>query len=194
MRGTSVIRTVIALALAMNLTGCTAILIGSAAVLTVNVVKDQRSMGAMIDDTTIDVKVLQGLAKDPGLAAAADVEVMVNNGIVLLTGTAPNGELQQRAGEIAAGYQGVRQVVNQVRIAGKPSNSDKTGDAYITSKVKTQLFSAQQLDATRIKVTTDNATVFLMGLVSAAEADRATAIARRVGGVARVVRVFEIAG
>jgi osmotically-inducible protein OsmY len=36
--------------------------------------------------------------------------------------------------------------------------------------------------------------VYLMGLASAAEADRATELARRVGGVERVVRLFEVSG
>ena len=42
-----------------------------------------------------------------------------------------------------------------------------------------------------IKVVTENAEVFLMGLVQGPEADKAVEIARHVEGVSRVVKAFE---
>jgi hypothetical protein len=45
---------------------------------------------------------------------------------------------------------------------------------------------------TLFKVVTERNTVYLMGRVTQAEANRATEIARSVGGVQRVVRVLEI--
>ncbi len=47
-------------------------------------------------------------------------------------------------------------------------------------------------DPTRVKVVTERKTVYLMGLVTAAEADAASEQARRVTGVAKVIRLFEI--
>ncbi len=46
-------------------------------------------------------------------------------------------------------------------------------------------------DPTRVKVVTENGTVYLMGLVSHAEAEAATAQAREVSGVQRIVKLFE---
>ncbi|HAG41754.1 MAG TPA: BON domain-containing protein, partial [Pseudoalteromonas sp.] len=42
-----------------------------------------------------------------------------------------------------------------------------------------------------IKVVTENAEVFLMGLVSESESNQAVNIARNVSGVERVIKVFE---
>ncbi|GAC1529737.1 MAG: hypothetical protein NVS2B4_08250 [Ramlibacter sp.] len=48
------------------------------------------------------------------------------------------------------------------------------------------------LQAGAFKVVTERGTVYLMGLVTTREAERASNLARTVGGVQRVVRVFEI--
>ena len=57
--------------------------------------------------------------------------------------------------------------------------------------VKTELFSHGKLDASNIKVVTENGEVFLMGLVTKVQADTAVDIARNVGGVNRVFKIFE---
>ena len=43
----------------------------------------------------------------------------------------------------------------------------------------------------KIKVVTENGTVYLLGIVSRAEANRATAVAQEVNGVQKIVRLFE---
>jgi osmotically-inducible protein OsmY len=43
----------------------------------------------------------------------------------------------------------------------------------------------------QIRVVTDNGIVYLMGIVSQADGDLATDLARNVSGVTRVVKVFE---
>ena len=57
--------------------------------------------------------------------------------------------------------------------------------------MKAALVDAQDLHANVIKVITESGTVYLMGLVSRREADRAAQVASRVAGVQRVVTVFE---
>ena len=52
--------------------------------------------------------------------------------------------------------------------------------------VKSPAFKADQ-----IKVVTENGVVYLMGLVTRAEADAASDIASTTAGVQKVVRVFE---
>ena len=51
---------------------------------------------------------------------------------------------------------------------------------------------AADLHANAVKVVTERGVVYLMGRVTEREAARATEIARGVGGVNKVVRVFEI--
>ena len=76
-------------------------------------------------------------------------------------------------------------------LAAPSSLLTRSSDSVVTGKVKSSLLADKLVDATRIKVVTENGTVFLMGLVTDAEGNRATEIARRVGGVQRVVKLFE---
>ena len=43
----------------------------------------------------------------------------------------------------------------------------------------------------KIRVITENGTVYLMGMVSQAEGDKAALLARSVAGVSKVVKVFD---
>ena len=58
--------------------------------------------------------------------------------------------------------------------------------------MKAQFLTENKFNPNHVKVVTDDNTVYLMGLVTAKEADDATEIARGTGGVTKVVRVFEI--
>jgi osmotically-inducible protein OsmY len=57
--------------------------------------------------------------------------------------------------------------------------------------VKSALSASESSDATRIKVVTENGVVYLMGLLTRAEADAAVDIARDIHGVQKIVKVFE---
>ena len=51
---------------------------------------------------------------------------------------------------------------------------------------------SNQINSNAVKVTTELGTVYLMGIVTQREADAAAEAARNVGGVLKVVKVFEI--
>ena len=87
--------------------------------------------------------------------------------------------------------QGVRDVQNQIRVGNPISFTTKTRDSWITTRVKSLLAGDKQVSALNVRVFTENGEVFLMGLVSAAEADKAVEIARHVDGVSRVIKAFE---
>jgi osmotically-inducible protein OsmY len=85
----------------------------------------------------------------------------------------------------------VRKVYNELTLAGKTSLLSRTNDRWLTTKVKSAFSTAELSDATRIKVVTENGVVYLMGLLTRAEADAAANIARKIQGVQKVVKVFE---
>ncbi len=85
----------------------------------------------------------------------------------------------------------VRHVYNEVVIAAPSSILSRSNDGYLTAKVKSALLANKNIQANHVKVVTEAGTVFLMGLLTRAEAERATDVARRVGGVQRVIKLFE---
>ncbi|NIR58205.1 MAG: BON domain-containing protein [Gammaproteobacteria bacterium] len=174
------------------LTGCAGAVIGGAAA-TVAVVHDRRTFGTLIEDQTIEFKILDHVNQDQELKERSHINVTSYNMVVLLTGQAPSPTLKERAGALAREVERVRRVYNEIEVAAPSSFTARGSDTLLTAKVKTSLFKvkAPGFDPTRIKVVTDGGTVYLMGLVSKAEGRAATDQARRVGGVRRVVKLFE---
>lgn len=150
-----------------------------------------RSLGSYLDDEIIETKALVNIRKsNPGLESAR-VTVTSHNGIVLLTGNTPNHSLRIVAGEVANNIKKVRKVHNELVSGGDVSMLARSNDTWISTKVKSRLSLNDKLDASKIKVVTENGVVYLMGLVSKAESDTAATITSETGGVQKVVRVFE---
>ena len=104
--------------------------------------------------------------------------------------TVSNNQQKFRAAEIANSYQGIDQVVNQLEILGKSSLTSRTNDSLITAKVKTELLRDKNVNSSNIKVVTERGVVYLMGIVGAQEGETAVALAKQVGGVQRIVKIF----
>jgi len=127
---------------------------------------------------------------NPGLAEA-NINVTSFDGIVLLTGQVSSADLIPIASAQVEPLRNVRKVHNELTVAGKTTLLSRTNDSWLTTKVKSALSAAESSDATRIKVVTENSVVYLMGLLTRAEADAAVDIARDIQGVQKIVKVFE---
>lgn len=173
------------------LQGCAAVLVGAAAVTGAVIATDRRTTGTIVDDKGIKFKAINHLGEDQELWDQSHLNVTSVNGIVLLTGETPTEELRIRAGEIVSRIEKIRQVHNEIAIGAPTSLGVRSNDTWMTSKVKTSLMGTEGVPGTHIKVVTENGTVFLMGLVTREEGDKATDVARRFQGVKRVVKLFE---
>lgn len=154
----------------------------------------KRTLGSFVDDEIIETKTLVNIRKAAPGFADGNVNVTSFNGVVLLAGQVRSESLRKLAGEVAAQVRNVRRVHNELQVAGVTSGLARSNDAWLTSKVKTRMFANSDVDASRIKVVTENGTVFLMGLVTATEAEKAVEAVRRVRGVEKIVKIFEYIG
>ncbi len=152
---------------------------------------DKRTTGAMVDDQVIEFKVIDRVKSDEPLWKDTHLNATSVNNIVLLTGETSSNAYKTRIGQLAAGVPKVRKVHNEIVIAAPTSLLSRSNDSWLTGTVKTQLLNAMGGEALRVKVVTENSVVYLMGILSPAEADQATDVTRRIGGVKRVVRLFE---
>jgi len=174
------------------LSGCVETLVATAVVATVDIIHDRRTPGAYFDDSGIEIQMRKFLHGSKRVRSQAHVNPTSLNGILLLTGETTSEQIKQEVATYANNIKGVRQVIDESRISGKTGLLSRTNDTWITSKVKTKLVLKMGTTANRIKVVSEFGQVYLMGLVTQAEADKATDIARSVGAVVRVVRAFEI--
>jgi osmotically-inducible protein OsmY len=175
------------------LSACAPVVVGGAAA-GVNVAHDRRTVGTYIDDEGIELKARTAIFQNKELNRQIHINIISINGVVLLVGQAPTEDLRLQAEAITRGSEKVRLVHNEMTIAAPNSYMVRSSDSLITAKVKTRLFGIKghdDLDPTRVKVVTENGTVYLMGLLYHAEADAVTARARQVGGVQKVVKLFE---
>ena len=181
------------LLVATCLQGCIAAAVGGGAA-AANAAHDRRTVGNMIDDQNIELSALQRINQNPQFDDQDRIKVISYNGIVLLVGETSAPENKALATELISRIQGVRKVVNDMDVTEKPGFGTRTGDTYLTSKVKTAMLTKNPVagfDLTRIKTVTVRDTVYLMGLVTPEEGEAAAEVARNVGGVERVVKVFE---
>jgi len=152
---------------------------------------DRRSFGNQIDDQSIEVEAYNEMAKNKPLSENTNLHVTSVNGSVLIIGQTPNTYLKDQAIKILNNINGIVRIHDQIRIGNTTSVTTQTNDVWLTSKVKTALFSSDEVSSKDIKVITENAEVFLMGIVSKKEADAAVNITRNISGVNRVFKAFE---
>jgi osmotically-inducible protein OsmY len=183
-------RSLIVLGTVVLLQGCAAAVVAGTAS-AVTAANDRRTIGSQIDDNNIEIKASIALSEVERLEKFANISAVSVNGIVLLVGQVANEEMRNEAQRTIEGVSGIRKIHNQIRIGSNTGITTQTHDSWLTSKVKAQLLTAKDISSNNIKVVTENAEVFLMGLVSDSESTQAVNIARNVSGVERVIKVFE---
>ena len=177
-------------ALAAGLPACVPLVVGGAVVGAGMVATDRRSSGAQIDDQGIE---LRGSARVREIANdQMYVSVTSFNRQVLLTGAVGSEADRRRVEDMVRRVDNVRSVVNELTIGPPSTFPERSNDTLIVGKIKTSLLDAKDIFANSFKVVAERGTVYLMGLATRRETDRATDIARGVSGVEKVVRVVEI--
>ncbi|HEX4585497.1 MAG TPA: BON domain-containing protein [Burkholderiaceae bacterium] len=174
------------------LDGCVVpVLVGGAAVGGAVVATDRRDVGVQLEDGRIESRVNAALV-DNIPKTAMNINVTSYNGRVLLAGQVKTAEQRALAEQVAAKVENVREVVNELTVGEPASLGDRTDDTLLAGKVKTALLSADGVPSGVVKTTVEEGVVYLLGKVTPAEADAAAKAASRVGGVRRVVKLFEL--
>ena len=154
------------------------------------VVTDRRTSGTQLEDEGIELRSANRIREMVG--DRVHVNVTSYNRQVLLTGEVPNDRDRQYLAKLVSEVDNVRSVVNELAVMPASSLGDRSTDALITGKIKASMLDSKDIFASAYKVVTERGNVYLMGRVTQREANRATDIARTVGGVKKVVRVFEV--
>lgn len=154
--------------------------------------RGSRSVGTMIDDSSIETAVTVNLNANPELKKA-HISVVSFNGTVLLVGQVPTQELKNEATRIAtsASSSRIKTVHNELEVSGATTFLSRSNDAWLSTKLKTLMLADPTVAGLRTKVVTENGVVYLMGLVTQAEADQTVDLVSNASGVTKVVRAFE---
>ena len=179
----------LAVASLSSLQGCIA-LVGAGAVGAGLSFNDRRTGGAQIEDQSIELK--SGPRIREAIGDKGHINVTSYNRIALISGEVPSDADKAGAEKAVAGIEGVTNVVNELEVGPNSTISTRSSDTVITTRVKSALIDAKDIQSSAVKVVTERGIVYLMGRVSEREATRAADIARSQPSVLKVVRVFEI--
>jgi len=172
------------------LNGCAAVAVTGVAA-GASVATDKRTTGTVIEDQAIELKASESIFSDKVLRESSHVNFTSFNTVVLVTGEAPTEAMRDRIINIVRNIEKVTSVHNEMTIAAPSSFMSRSSDSVITSKVKTKLITDKTASALNTKVVTEKGVVYLMGLLTRAEADAAVEISRGIQGVQKIVKVFE---
>lgn len=179
---------IVATILSSQLAACVPAVVGGAAAGGA-IAADRRTSGFYVEDENIELKAVKYV--ETTLGEHAHINVTSYNRNVLLTGEVPDEATKAKAEAFVKNIENVRVVTNEITVGPKTDLSSRSNDTYLTSKVKTKFVTENQFPANYVKVVTENSAVYLMGIVTRAEADAAVAIASNTDGVSKVVKVFE---
>ena len=153
-------------------------------------VSDRRTTGAQAEDQAIEIKAFNRF-RERFKSGQISLSVVSFNRIALVTGYVPDEATKAEAARLVSSIENVKNSLNEIVVGLPPSIRTYGSDTILTIRVKASMLEAKDLQAQVIKVYTESSTVFLMGIVTEREANRAADIASRVSGVRRVVRAFE---
>jgi osmotically-inducible protein OsmY len=189
MKSTLLIKTLSGLLLVSALGACAPLMFAGVAG-TAMVASDRRTSGAQLEDEAIELRA-QARIRD-NLGERAHVNVTSFNRLVLITGEVNAEKDRQGVLQLVERIENVKSVVNEISVMPFSTLSERSNDLLITAKVKASYVDSKDLFANAFKVVTERGTVYVMGRVTQREANSATQLTRNVGGVNKVVRLFEI--
>lgn len=172
------------------LSGCVPVLIGGAVGTTAFVTTDRRSTGAQMADEIMEKRINYEISQV--IPNNLHLTVTSYNRRVLLTGEVGSESDKITAQRVAQNSLEVSSVVNELMVGPESSIAQRMSDSTLAGKVRTQFVATSDISLNQMKVTVDRGIVYLMGLVTQQEAQKAANVASRVSGVKSVVTAFEI--
>lgn len=152
---------------------------------------NQRTLGAKVNDQEIETIARVNIKKTDPQLEHAHVNIDSFNALVLLTGQVPSEELRNLVAETVYKLNPVREVHNELVVREATNFGERSIDSWISTKIKAQLLADSETESRRVRIITEMKTVYLMGMVTHAEAERITNMVSHTSDVQQVVKVFE---
>ena len=156
------IKIFISLSILVIYSGCAQVAVGGISK-SVMVAKEERTVGTFIDDTVIAAK-LKNLYFNNNEKIFFNVDVEVNEGRVLLTGTVETSDIRIEATKLAWGINDVVTVINEIQISDNDNILDYADDLVITTKINAKLLINKEINNLNYNIDTVNKIVYVIGI------------------------------
>lgn len=174
---------------ATSLSGCFPLIAGGVAGGAL-VIADRRNPGTQAIDRGIQLEAESFLIKKYG--DNVHINVSVFNRRVLLTGETRTEELKTEVTRHIRAMKNVTEVFNELVPAPISALSARANDSFLTARIKSSFLTNEGVPSNSMRVVTEASKVYLMGIVTETEANRAVNIARLVPGVKQVTKLFDL--
>ena len=154
---------------------------------TMVVAEGDRSLGTVVDDTTIKINISSNL-----LSSSTNLFVNVNTSViegrVLLTGIVDTQEIRIEAVRKVWEVNGVREVINEIEIGNKTTIKEYANDLWITTQVKGMAAKTIGLRSLSYNFETIKGKVYIAGITSRPEQlDQIIEVTKTIKGVKEIV-------
>jgi len=168
--------------------GCSpAGIIASGGATTMVIAEGDRSLGTVIDDTTIKINIAQKFLNSENNLFLS-IEIKVIEGRVLLTGIVDNQESRINAIKRVWEVNGVKEVINEIQIGDKTTLKEYANDLWINTQIKALAAKNIGLRVLSYNFETIRGRVYIAGITSRPEQlDIVIQSARKVKGVKEIV-------
>jgi len=179
----------IVLVLTSFLSACGVLAVGGVAA-GATVLADRRSPGVQAIDKGIELEAGNALAKRFG--DNAHINITSFNQKVLITGEVKDADIKGEADSYVKTMKNARSVYNELVIGPISTYSVRANDAYLESKIKTQMIFTEQLPSNSMAIVAEGTSVYLMGILTQKEAALAKKVVSNASGVKEVFVYFDV--
>ncbi len=151
---------------------------------------DRRSSSSMLMDTSLELD-LNAKIQNLDLPSESRVYLKSFNRHVLVLGQTPNEDIIEKISQVLSETDGVKKVYNEVSPMTPLTYWQKAKDSWITTKINSTMILTPKMNPWEIHVTTENAIVYLAGIVTPEEEEFAVNTAKMTSGVRKVVKIFD---
>jgi len=189
MQTPSFLKLLVAVMAVSQLSSCAVVAV-SGVTATATVLADRRSPSVQAIDKGIDWEASGALSKKFG--DNAHINVTSFNQKVLLTGEVKDAGIKGDAGAYVKAMKNARTVYNELIIGPNSSYTARANDAYLESKIKTEMIFTEKLPSNSMAIVAEGSSVYLLGILTQGEADLAKKIASNTNGVKDVYVYFDL--
>ena len=173
-----------------GLSACAPMVIGGAFFGAVNMSTDRRTAETQLMDEAIELRLLNRLITSTNNKGR--VSVVSYGRRVLLLGEVPSAEDKVAVERVAASVDNVQRVISELKVMPNASANQRSQDAWITKRIQAAMIGNKELVSSAFKITTTQATVYVLGVATQREADMVIDIARTMDGVKQVVNMVNL--
>lgn len=173
-------------------TGCVPVAVVSGAGAVATSAAEERGIGGVISDTEIKTRVKVRMGNYSS-HLMNQVDVVVREGRVLLSGIVDIPEMQIDAVRLAWEVDGVKEVIDELRVGKQESFGTIASDAWISTRLKSRFLFDKKVRSINYNVHTIDGVVYLMGVAQdQEELDYVIGKARTTSSVKKVVSYVQV--